>query len=327
MLLYGVSSQTISLHDSSTALLKRIGFRSHDAAGRTEDSRTDGKVAEKVYISVRLSYTKFFFMNHLHIGFVGTGRIARALIAGLSQRKGTFLAGFDKVPAALASIAADYPVLPCLSIEEVAQKTQVIILAVKPYQMEEVLGELKPALGAKHLLISVAAGISSEFIRKHAQEDMRVIRVMPNTPAFVGEGMTALCRGKMATDEDLLLASDLFNSIGRVAILDESQMDAATALSGSGPAYMFHMLDSLVEGGVQCGLSRDQALLLGAQTMLGAAKMVLSGQKSPAELRQEVTTPGGTTEAGLKIMDEQNIRQILAETVAAAAARSRELMK
>jgi pyrroline-5-carboxylate reductase len=273
------------------------------------------------------SFIKNNFMNDLHIGFVGTGRIARALIAGLSQREGTFLAGFDKEPAALASIAADYPVLPCLSIIELALKSQVIILAVKPYQMEEVLGELKPVLGAKHLLISVAAGISSEFIRKFAQPETRVIRVMPNTPAFVGKGMTALCRGKMATDEDLRLASDLFRSIGQVAILDESQMDAATALSGSGPAYMFHILDALAEGGVQCGLSPAEALLLGAQTMIGAATMVLSGQKSPAELKRDVTTPGGTTEAGLKVMDEKNIRQILVETVAAAAARSRELMK
>ncbi|MEI7824896.1 MAG: pyrroline-5-carboxylate reductase [Chlorobiaceae bacterium] len=266
-------------------------------------------------------------MNHLHIGFVGTGRIARALIAGLSQREHTVIAGFDKEPAALASISADYPVLPCLSIEEVALKAQVIILAVKPYQIAEVLGELKPALTDKHLLISVAAGISSEYISKYSREDMRIIRVMPNTPAFVGEGMTALCRGKMALDEDILLASDLFRSIGRVAILDESQMDAATALSGSGPAYMFHILDSLAEGGVQCGLSREEALLLGAQTMIGAATMVLSGRKSPEELKHEVTTPGGTTEAGLKVMDEKNIRHILIETVAAAAARSRELMK
>ena len=266
-------------------------------------------------------------MNHLHIGFVGTGRIARALIACLSQREHTVISGFDKEPAALASISADYPVLPCLSIEEVAKKAQVIILAVKPYQIAEVLGELKPSLTANHLLISVAAGISSEFIRKHSGEEMRVIRVMPNTPAFVGKGMTALCRGKMASDDDILLASDIFSSIGRVAILDELQMDAATALSGSGPAYMFHILDSLAEGGVQCGLSRDEALLLGAQTMLGAATMVLSGRKSPEELKKEVTTPGGTTEAGLKVMDENNIRQFLIETVAAAAARSRELMK
>jgi pyrroline-5-carboxylate reductase len=266
-------------------------------------------------------------MNHIHIGFVGTGRIARALIAGLGSREQTVISGFDKEPAALASIAADYPVQPCLSLEEVALKAQVIILAVKPYQIEEVLGELKPSLSANHLLISVAAGISSEFIRKHSNENMRIIRAMPNTPAFFGEGMTALCRGKMASDEDILLASNLFTSIGRVAILDELQMDAATALSGSGPAYMFHILDSLAEGGVQCGLSRNEALLLGAQTMIGAATMVLAGQKSPEELKRDVTTPGGTTEAGLKIMDEKNIRQILVETVAAAAARSRELMK
>ena len=266
-------------------------------------------------------------MNHLHIGFVGTGRIARALISGLTKREHTVIVGFDREPVALASICADYPVLPCLSIEEVARQAQVIILAVKPYQMEEVLGELKPSLNANHLLVSVAAGISSEFIRKNSGEEMRVIRVMPNTPAFVGKGMTALCRGKMASEEDILLVSDLFSSIGRVAILDESQMDAATALSGSGPAYMFHILDSLAEGGVQCGLSRDEALILGAQTMIGAATMVLSGSKSPEELKGEVTTPGGTTEAGLKVMDKENIRHILIETVAAAAARSRELMK
>ena len=266
-------------------------------------------------------------MNHLHIGFVGTGRIARALIAGLSGKTNTIIFGFDKEPAALASIAAEYALQPCLSVEEVAQKAQVIILAVKPYQIAEVLGELKPSLGKEHLIISVAAGISSEFIRSNAMESSKVIRVMPNTPAFVGEGMTAVCRGIMASDEDVALACDIFSSIGRVSILDEVQMDAATALSGSGPAYMFHILDALAEGGVQCGLTSKEALLLGAQTMLGAAKMVLSGEKSPETLKREVTTPGGTTEAGLKIMEEKNIRQILLETVAAAAARSRELMK
>lgn len=266
-------------------------------------------------------------MNHLHIGFVGTGRIARALIAGLSEKKNTVISGFDKEPAALAAVTAEYPVLPCLTIEEIAQKAQVIILAVKPYQIAEVLEKLKPSLNADHLLISVAAGISSEFILNNSIDTLKVIRVMPNTPAFVGAGMTAVSKGKMASDEDVALASDLFSSIGRVTILDESQMDAATALSGSGPAYMFHILDSLIEGGVQCGLTSNEALLLSAQTMLGAAKMVLSGQKSPEELKREVTTPGGTTEAGLKVLDEKNIRQILIETVVAAAARSRELMK
>ena len=266
-------------------------------------------------------------MNQLHLGFIGTGRIARALIAGLSNRETTLISGFDQDAATLAAICADYPVQPALSITEIAQKAKVIILAVKPYQIAEVVTALKPSLSASQLLISVAAGISTEFIRQHAMEELKVIRVMPNTPAFVGEGMTALCRGKMASNEDIALACDLFSSIGRVAILDESQMDAATAVSGSGPAYMFHILDSLAEAGVQCGLAYNDALLLAAQTMMGAAKMVLSGTKNPDELKRDVTTPGGTTEAGLKIMDEKNIRQILIETVAAAASRSRELMK
>jgi len=266
-------------------------------------------------------------MNQLHIGFVGTGRIARALIAGLGGKENIVISGFDKETAALSSVAAEYPVHPCLSIEDIALTSKVLILAVKPYQIAEVIEKLKPALSADHLLISVAAGISSEFILQNSIDTLRIIRVMPNTPAFVGAGMTAICKGKMATEEDVDLACDLFSSIGRVAILDESQMDAATALSGSGPAYMFHILDSLVEGGVQCGLTNDEALLLSAQTMLGAAKMVLSGKKSPEELKREVTTPGGTTEAGLKVLDEKNIRTILVETVAAAAARSMELMK
>jgi len=266
-------------------------------------------------------------MTDLHIGFVGTGRIARALIGGLSHRKNTVMLGFDKDPVTLASVSTDYPLHSTLSVQEIARKAQVIILAVKPYQIADVLGELQPSLNADHLLISVAAGISSDFIRKNAIKWLKVIRVMPNTPAFVGEGMTALCRGEMASDEDLALASDLFSSIGRVIILDESQMDAATALSGSGPAYMFHMLDSLAEGGRVCGLSYEEALLLSAQTMIGAAKMVLTSKKNPNDLKRDVTTPGGTTEAGLKIMDDNNIRQILVDTVAAAAARSRELMK
>ncbi len=266
-------------------------------------------------------------MTTLNLGFIGTGRIARALVAGLSNREKTLISGFDRDLATLRAIAADYPVQPMLSIAEIARQAEVIILAVKPYQVAEVLAELKPLLNPEHLLISVAAGISTDFITKNTVPSLKVIRVMPNTPALVGEGMAAVSRGKMASDEDTALVCKLFSSIGRVAILDESQMDAATAVSGSGPAYMFHILDALATGGKLCGLSYDEALLLAAQTMLGAAKMALSGSKNPDELKRDVTTPGGTTEAGLNIMDEKGIRQILVETVAAAAARSRELMK
>ncbi|NTU96287.1 MAG: pyrroline-5-carboxylate reductase [Chlorobiaceae bacterium] len=266
-------------------------------------------------------------MNHVNIGFAGTGRIARALVSGLCRKEQITLWGYDREPAALKAVTEEFPVSPCPSLEEIARACEVIILAVKPYQIEEVLEVLKPYLSDKHLLISVAAGISTDFIQKCTGESIKVIRAMPNTPAFVGEGMTAICRGTGATAENLALAGELFSSIGRVAVLEEFQMDAATALSGSGPAYMFHIIDSLSGAGITCGLSSREAILLSAQTMLGAAKMVLTSEKSPEELKHEVTTPGGTTEAGLKILNEKNIRQILAETVAAAAARSRELMK
>ncbi|MDT9545798.1 MAG: pyrroline-5-carboxylate reductase [Chlorobium sp.] len=266
-------------------------------------------------------------MSTLHIGFIGTGRIASAIIAGLSSRKETAILGFDPDTEALRSLAAEYALIPSSSPDELAKGSNIIILAVKPYLIKEVLDELRPSLSPNHLLVSVAAGISTEFIRQHSREDMRVIRVMPNTPAFVGEGMSALCRGKMASTRDSDIVSSLLGAIGRVVLLEESQMDAATALSGSGPAYMFHILASLAEGGEQCGLTREEAILLGAQTMLGAATMVLNGDKSPEELIRQVTTPGGTTEAGLKVMEEGNIRAILVDTVEAAAARSRELGK
>ncbi|TCD47732.1 pyrroline-5-carboxylate reductase [Chlorobium sp. N1] len=264
-------------------------------------------------------------MEPIRIGFIGTGRIARAIIAGLGRDEEILIYGYDREPKAVEAVAAEHPVTPSASVEELASKATVIILAVKPYQIEEVVTGLRASLTPEHLLLSVAAGISSEFIRKNALPETRVVRLMPNTPAFVGKGMTAICKGAMATGEDIRIAERLFSAIGRVAVLEESQMDAATALSGSGPAYMFNILAALAEGGVRCGLSGKEALLLGAQTMLGAATMVLEGTRTPEELKREVTTPGGTTEAGLKVMDELGIRDILMQAVAAAESRSREL--
>lgn len=266
-------------------------------------------------------------MNSSSTGFIGTGRIAQALISGLVRNPERRIAGYDKVAAAVESVAARFGIHPAASIPELAGASSVIVIAVKPYQVEEVLAELTPALGNGHLVVSVAAGISTAFIESLCPAGTRVIRVMPNTPAFVGKGMTALCRGANATDDDLALAEELFDAIGKTAVVDESGMDAATAVSGSGPAYMFRIIDALAEGGAACGLDRETSLLLAAQTMLGAATMVLENSKSPEELVREVTTPGGTTEAGLKEMERHDIRSALIETVRAAAARSRELMK
>ncbi|NTU94252.1 MAG: pyrroline-5-carboxylate reductase [Chlorobiaceae bacterium] len=260
-------------------------------------------------------------------GFIGTGRIAQALISGLARQQDSDISGFDKDSAALHTVAGRFGIRPANSITELAGIASIIVIAVKPYQVAEVLDELNPSLQPGHLLVSVAAGISTEFIASRCPSGTRVIRVMPNTPAFVGLGMTALCRGTHATDNDIALAEALFSAIGRTAVIDESGMDAATAVSGSGPAYMFRIIDALAEGGAATGLDRETSMLLAAQTMLGAAKMVLESTKSPEELVREVTTPGGTTESGLNEMDRHGVREALVDTVKAAASRSRELMK
>lgn len=266
-------------------------------------------------------------MTKLTIGFIGTGRIAQALISGLSHDPQTVICGYDRMPEALHSVSVQYGVEAEESVATLARDTNVIIIAVKPWQVAEVLEELRPVIRRDQLLVSVAAGISTGFIESNAPEGSRVIRVMPNTPAFVGQGMTALCKGSHASLDDVLVAERIFGTIGKTALIEESGMDAATAVSGSGPAYMFRIIDSIAEGGAECGLDRQTAQLLAAQTMLGAALMVLSGHKSPEELVRDVTTPGGTTEAGLKAMDRLDLRHTLVETVRAAAARSKELMK
>ncbi|MEC9486396.1 MAG: pyrroline-5-carboxylate reductase [Prosthecochloris sp.] len=264
-------------------------------------------------------------MTQTSIGFIGTGRIARAMISGLSRNPANTICGYDRQPETAAALNRDFGITNHNSPGEVLRNATIIVLAVKPYQISEVLDELRPSLTGSHLLISVAAGITSEFIRRHTLDDMRVVRVMPNTPAFSGEGMTALSKGIRATDHDMEMAAELFRSIGRICILEESQMDAATAVSGSGPAYMFAIIDAMSQGGQACGLSEEQAILLSAQTMLGAATMVLEGAKNPRELISDVTTPGGTTEAGLKQLEAHDIRQTMIDTVRAAAERSKEL--
>jgi len=259
------------------------------------------------------------------IAFIGTGRIARALIAGLSKDASNTITGFDINSTALEEVCAEFGVTAAPTARDAAKDADIVILAVKPYQVGELLEDLRPALNSEQILISVAAGISTAFMEKAASCPIKVIRVMPNTPAFVGKGMTAICRGSLAGNEELALAEKIFSAVGTTVVLDEPLMDAATAVSGSGPAYMFHIIASLAEGGIAEGLSKKDATLLATQTMLGAATMVLEGDMTPEELKGQVTTPGGTTEAGLKEMERHDVRQAMIDTVSAAANRSREL--
>ncbi len=165
--------------------------------------------------------------------------------------------------------------------------------------MEAMLSGLAPAVSGRHLIISVAAGIPTDFISRHFKSSIPVIRVMPNTPALIQEGASALCKGRNATDSHLKIAQSIFSAVGKVVIVDESLMDAVTGLSGSGPAYVFLFIEALADAGVKMGLSRQVALLLATQTCLGSAKMIAETGEHPAKLRDMVTSPGGTTISGL----------------------------
>jgi pyrroline-5-carboxylate reductase len=206
-----------------------------------------------------------------------------------------------------------------------ARNSDLILLGVKPQTVPEVLTQIRPALTAKKTIISFAASVKTGAIEKAAGVDLSVIRAMPNTPSLLGCGATALCRGKFVTDEQLAVAEQVFASVGRTVTVDEKHMDAVTALSASGPAYIYIILESLAEGGVKVGLPRDIATLLAAQMTLGAATMVLETGSHPALLKDAVTTPAGCTIDGILELEEGGVRVTLIKAVMRAAQRAKEL--
>jgi pyrroline-5-carboxylate reductase len=207
-----------------------------------------------------------------------------------------------------------------------AHKADVVLLCVKPQTVGSVLDEIAPELDEKKLLISVAASVPTEFIESRLKKKVPVIRAMPNTPAMVGEGVTALTRGKFATEKNIETAQKLFGAVGKTVVVDEKNMDAITGLSASGPAFIYIILESLAEGGVKAGLSRDLATMLAAQTALGAAKVALETGDHPALLKDMVTTPAGCTIDGILELEEGGLRVTLIKAVVKAAQRAKELL-
>lgn len=206
-----------------------------------------------------------------------------------------------------------------------AKIAAIIILAVKPQNIRETLQELSSFIDNSKTIISIAAGITTSFIENFLTKGARILRVMPNTPALVGEGAAAIAKGSCATSADLEMTQAILNAVGISFEVEEKLMDAVTGLSGSGPAYFFTIIEAMIEAGEKVGLERDLAAKLSMQTMLGAAKLCLQGNKQPSELREMVTSPGGTTASGLKVLAEGKIRETFIAAVEAATARSKEL--
>lgn len=264
------------------------------------------------------------------VGFIGAGNMGEALLRGLlesrlvSARDILFCETDDDRAAA---IKKTYRTRRAADSSEVAGKAGVIFLAVKPGQVNAVLRDIGTSLDKSKLLVSVAAGVSLFQIESRLRSPARLVRVMPNTPALVGEGATAVSCGHSVTAADRRFIMKVFGAVGRAVEIDESHMDAVTGLSGSGPAYVFTMIQGMADGGVKAGLPRPMALELAAQTVLGAARLVLETGGHPMELRDRVASPGGTTIEGIAVLEKAAFEAAAMEAVCAAAERSRNLSK
>ncbi len=261
------------------------------------------------------------------IGFVGTGNMGEALIRGLLKAgvaEPGQIVGSDPRRDRAAELSERYAIRTTHDNVEVARQADILILAIKPQVMERVLEEIGPEIHAHALVISIAAGVPLSAIEARLPQ-ARVIRTMPNTPALVGAAATAIAVGGHATDDDLKAAQRIFDSVGMTVTLDEAQMDAVTGLSGSGPAYVFLVIEALSDAGVKMGLSRHHAQALAAQTLLGSAKLLIETNEHPGRLKDMVTSPGGTAIAGLHTIEAGGLRTTLMDAVEAATKRSQEL--
>jgi len=267
-------------------------------------------------------------MIETNVSFVGAGQMARALAKGFVSAKllpAAKIAAFDAIPEATKQFQAEIPgAAAAKSNLELVQRGGVLFLAVKPQSMNAVMGELAGKILPETLVVSIAAGVTLAKLCAGLKTD-RVIRVMPNTPALVGKGASAFALGSGATLDDSKLVSELLGAVGLARQVDEKLLDAVTGLSGSGPAFVYIMIEALSDGGVRMGLPRDLALALTAQTVLGSAEMVLSTGEHPAVLKDRVASPGGTTIAGMKALEEHGLRAALIAAVEAATKRSQEL--
>jgi pyrroline-5-carboxylate reductase len=262
------------------------------------------------------------------VGFVGGGNMGEALIRGLVESNlvpSDAIAVTDVRAERTRQLAEQYGVRPLTGNVALATASDVVILAVKPQIMAPVLREVLPALTRRPLLISLAAGVSTATIQSVLGKYQRLIRVMPNTPALVLEGVTAIAKTPGLEVEDLETAQEIFTAVGKVVVLDEEQLDAVTGLSGSGPAYIAIVIESLADGGVKMGLDRTTAMTLATQTVLGAATLLAETGLHPGTLKDMVASPGGTTIAGIAALEEGGIRTTFIRAVERATLRSREL--
>jgi pyrroline-5-carboxylate reductase len=262
------------------------------------------------------------------IGFIGIGNMGEALLkgiinSGLITPKRIFAS--DVNTEKLKNLSDELDINAVDNNYDLVDSSDIILIALKPDIVSKILSQISANLIQPKWCISIAAGVTISTIENLLQTGTPVVRVMPNTPAMVSEGMTAISPGANAKEEHLGKAKQIFQAVGKAIVLQEKLMDVVTALSGSGPAFVFLMIEAFADAGVQLGLTRPDAFLMATQTFLGSSKMVLETQEHPAVLKNKVTSPGGTTAAGLYELERNGIRSAIIDAVVAATNRSKQL--
>ncbi|WP_411825817.1 pyrroline-5-carboxylate reductase [Luteolibacter sp. AS25] len=266
----------------------------------------------------------------MKLGVIGSGKMATALVkgaitSGLIPKENVL--GVARSQASRDRFTEATGAVSTSSLDEAVENCDVLLLGTKPQDVPTVLGEKIFKKAGGKLLISVAAGVTLDSLEKMTPSGLRVIRTMPNTPSLVGKGAAGFCRGSRATDEDCEATKALLSAVGLCTEVPEKLMDAVTGVSGSGPAYIYLIIEALADGGVKAGLPRVDALKLAAQTVSGAAEMVIQTGEHPAVLKDQVTSPGGTTIAGVAVLESKNVRSAMIEAVMASCNRAKELGK
>lgn len=265
----------------------------------------------------------------MKIGFIGLGNMATAMIGGILQKgmaEPGNIVGCDKLNAAKEKIKSELNIEIAANNKEVAEAADVLFLAVKPIFMEEVIAEIKDAVKTQTLVVSIAAGKTLDFLQKNfGTKEVKLIRCMPNTPALVLEGCTGVCANQNVTEDEMEQVLKLLRSFGTASVVPERLMDAVVGVSGSSPAYVFMFIEAMADAAVLAGMPRQQAYEFAAQAVLGSAKMVLETGKHPAELKDMVCSPGGTTIEAVKVLEEMGMRAAVMDAMEACIEKSKNL--
>ena len=264
----------------------------------------------------------------MKLGFIGTGNMASAIMGGIIKNNvipAEEIIGADLFAPGRERVQKEYGINVTADNKEVAQKAETIILSVKPQFYESVIADIKDVVTDKQIIITIAPGKTLAWLAEQFGKDVKIVRTMPNTPAMVGEGMTAVCPNEHLTEDEIAYVKSLLESFSRAEIVPERLMDVVTAVSGSSPAYVFMFIEAMADAAVADGMPRDKAYKLAAQSVLGSAKMVLDTGRHPGELKDMVCSPGGTTIEAVRVLEEKGLRSAVIEGQKACVRKAREL--